>query len=141
MSTNQGIVDEAAQELGYINRGESLDNTADGEADQAMDVLNDYMEELRIRDIDLNWFVQDTLTATCPIPSWAKSGVVSNLALRLGARFDVVPSVQLTQKAYRGEKAIATVIFNQIIEGGQDMTHLNRGEGQLQSWDIEVDTI
>ena len=141
MSTNQEIVDKAAVELGYINRGESLDNTAGGEAEDALDTLNDLMEEWRIRDIDLNWFVQDTLTETAPLPSWSRSGVVSSLALRLGATFDVMPSQQVVLKADRGERAIANVVFNQSIEGGQDMSHMNRGEGHFSSWDIETDTI
>ncbi len=141
MATNQEIVDQAAIELGKLNEGESLDTTAGGEADQALQAYNDMMEEWRVRDIDLNWFVQDTLTETTPIPTWSRSGVVSNLAVALGATFDIVPSQQVLLKANKGETAIANVVFNQAIEGGQDLSNMNRGEGHYASWDIETDVI
>ena len=140
MATNQEILDQAAIELGKINEGESLDTTAGGEADQALQAMNDMLEEWRIRDIDINWFVQDTLTATCPIPSWSRSGIVSNVAVALGATFDITPSQLALLKADQGRKAIAHVIFNQHLDQGQDMSHLNRGAGNRHGWDIETDT-
>ena len=126
MSTNQQIVDRAAYELGYIEYGKNLDAT-DG-AD-AMADLNAMMAEWRVSDKDLNWFSQDTLSETCPIPDWAERGVISNLAVSLGAVFNVAVSNETAIKASNGSNVIARTLINHNLEQA-DMSHLPQGEGR-----------
>jgi hypothetical protein len=126
MPTNQAIVDRAGQELGYIGKGDALDAT---DAADALADLNSMMAEWRENGKDLNWFSQDDLTETCPIPDWAERGVISNLAVSLGALFDVMPSQQLMLKADRASDSISRVVFNLNLKQA-DMTHMPQGRAK-----------
>lgn len=129
--TNQELLDYAAYELGYIEYGASLDAT---DAADALATLNDMMAEWEINDKYMDWFPQDTLGDTAPIPAWASSGVKSSLAMRLGAVFNVAPSQALALKADIGERTIANHVINTDLTGS-DMSHL----GHSGRWDIETD--
>ena len=132
--TNQQIVDQAAQELGYLEYGANLDAT-DG-AD-AMNVLNQMMAAKHEGGSwRLNWFPQDDLTETCPIPRWAEWGVVSNLAVALGTLFNIAPSMQTYDSADKGNRLLLNAAINLKLEGA-DMSHLPQGENIR--YDIETD--
>ena len=133
MSTNQDAIDKALYELGVLEYGASADAT--DSADVLLD-LNNMMAAWEVRDIDLNWFPQDTLTATLPVPKWAEKGVISNLAMDVAATFNVMPSQQLIKKAVDGMKAISNRSMNDKIQKA-DMTHLGNPGGR---WDIGTDT-
>ena len=87
------------------------------------------MAEWRENGKDMNWFSQDDLTETCPIPDWAERGVISNLAVSLGALFDVMPSQQLMLKANRAGSSITSVLFNLNLKQA-DMTHMPQGRSK-----------
>jgi len=123
MSTNQQIIDRALYELGTIEYGAAADAT-DG-AD-AMTDLNNMMAEWRESGRDLNWFSQDTLSEVCPIPDWAERGVISNLAVSLGATFQIAPSAATVKKAHEGKMAITRTLFNLNLEQA-DMSHMPQG--------------
>lgn len=130
MSTIQETVDKAGYELGMIEAGASLDAT---DSADAMEALNDMMAMWEINDLDLNWFPQDTLAETLPVPKWAESGVVSNLALDLAAIFNIMPSQALVLKADKGKRAIGNRVIHSKLEG-LDMSHI----GSNIRWNIET---
>ena len=123
MSTNQQIIDRAAFEIGYIESGDSVGAT---DSADAMVDLNNMMAEWRESDRDLNWFPQNDLTEVCPIPDWAERGVISNLAVSLGAVFQVNPTQATVTKAHKSLGAITRVLFNLNLEQA-DMSHLPQG--------------
>ena len=127
--TNQQVIDRALYELGYIEYGAAADAT-DG-AD-AMKDLNSMMAEWRESDRDINWFFQDTLSEVCPLPDWAERGVISNLAVSLGAVFNVAVSRELADKANRGLIAITRTLIN-LNQKPADMTHLPQGRDSGRS--------
>ena len=123
MSTNQQIIDRAAFELGYIEAGESVGST---DAADAMVDLNNMMAEWRVSNRDFNFFAQDDLTAVCPIPDWSERGVISNLAVSLGALFTVPVKAETVKKASDGINAITRTLINLNMKQA-DMTHMPQG--------------
>ena len=135
MATNQQIIDRALYELGFHEGGASADATDSGDA---LNALNDMMAEWRERSMDLNWFVQDTLSDTTPIPEWAQSGVISNLAVECSAVFNIALSQATALKADRGRRTIGNTMISQTLDNA-DMSHLPYGDGRLSRYDIETD--
>ena len=123
MSTNQQVVDRAAMELGMIEYGAALDAT-DG-AD-AMRDMNNMMAGWRVSDRDLNWFPQDTLSEVCPLPDWAEGAVISNLAVSLGAVFNISISAETAKKAHDGLNLVTRTLINSNLKSA-DMRHLPQG--------------
>ncbi len=123
MSTNQEVIDRAAMELGMIEGSASLGST---DSADALAVLNEMMFTWRVSDKDFNWFSQDTLGDTIPIPSWALPGVISNLAVECGPVFRAPIPQDLLQKAEKGRNLIARTLMNLNLDPA-DMSHLPRG--------------
>lgn len=131
MATNQDIVDRAGYELGMIASGESLSTT---DSTDALNALNDMMHEWAETDKDFNWFTQDTIGDTAPIPKWAQSGIISNLAVRLGAVFSIAISRELAVKADYGDQVITARLINMKLKN-TDMSHLPQG-----NWRYNIET-
>ena len=129
MSTNLEIIDRALFELGYQSSEETA-STADGAA--ALVELNNMMAEWRVSDLDLNWFKQDTLGDTIPIPDWAERGIISNLAVGLSAVFTVPVKAELAVKADNGKNLISRTLFNLNLTQA-DMTTMPQGRDQGRS--------
>ena len=123
MTTNQEVVDRAAMELGMIEESASLGDT---DSTDALAVLNEMMFEWRVSDKDFNWFSQDTLGDTIPIPDWALKGVISNLAGECGPVFRAPIPADLSQKAEKGRNLITRTLMNLNLEPA-DMSHLPQG--------------
>ena len=124
MSTNQQIINRALYELGSLEYGATADAT---DSADALNDLNVMMAAKELESWDLNWFPQDDLTETCPVPRWAEKGVVANLALECGGTFNIMPTAQTVRKAEDGERVILNTCINAKLEGA-DMSHLHQGE-------------
>lgn len=133
MSTNQEIIDDALYQLGQIEYGESADATDSADALRA---FNQMMAAKELDGWDLNWFPQDDLTETCPIPRWAEMGVAANLAIKCGATFSIIPTPQTVLEAQEGARVILNTCINAKLEGA-DMSHLPQGENIR--YDIDTD--
>jgi len=120
MSTNQQIIDKALGELEIVEAGDSANAT---DSADAMTVLNQMMAAWGVSDMDFNFFPQDTLSDTCPIPDWSEEGVISNLAIKLSVPFNAAVSQMLFDKALEGRNLIGRTFINLNLEGS-DMTHL-----------------
>jgi len=136
MATNQQIIDRAAFELGYIESGASVGST---DSADALVALNSMMAEWRNRSMDFNWFTQDTLSDTIPVPLWAESGIASNLGVVLGAVFTIQPTFALVDKAKTGRRTIGNTLITQGLDNA-DMSHLPMGEGRQSRYSIETDS-
>jgi len=123
VSTNQQIIDRALIEIDVIEAGESANST--DSADALVD-FNNMMAEWRESGRDLNWFSQDTLSETCPIPDWSERGVISALAVSTAATFSAVISPALAVKAQKGINGITRTLFNLNLKQA-DMTHMPQG--------------
>lgn len=133
MSTNQQIINRALYELGSLEYGSTADAT---DSADALNDLNVMMAAKEQDGWDLNWFPQDDLTETCPVPRWAEKGVVSNLALECAGTFNIMPTAQTVRKAEDGERVILNTCINLKLEGS-DMSHLPQGENIR--YNIETD--
>lgn len=136
MTTNQQFLDRAAYRLGYIEYGASLDAT---DAADGLNAFNEMMHSWKYSSKDFNWFTQDTLGDTAPIPKWAEAGVIANLGMALSELFSVMPPGQLVAAAREGEKLISRTMITQGMDNA-DMSHLPQGQGQGYRRDIENDT-
>lgn len=126
MSTNQQIIDRALREIGVVEGGSSADAT--DSADTLTD-LNGMMAQWRKSSMDLDFFPQDDLTATCPVPDWAEEAVVSNLAVKAAVTFRANVTQALGMKAHDGKNLVGRTLINLNLEQA-DMTHMPQGEGQ-----------
>lgn len=123
--TNQELIDRALIELGVLGKGESADAT---DSADALAVLNQMMAAWRVSDKDLQFFPQDTLSDTVPIPTFAEKGVISSLAVDCAAPFNAAVTQALYDKQTEGMRVITRTLMVQKIEQA-DMTHLPLGEG------------
>ena len=131
--TVQELIDQALYNLGYLEKGESADAT---DSADALRVLNQLLAEWEWASKDLNWFAQDTLTATLPIPAWSERAVMTGFALDLAGEFDVVPTQSLYTKFDESRQTLTNRLMNTALNPS-DMSHLPRGSGH---YDIEMDS-
>ena len=133
--TNQELIDQALQALGYIEYGASADAT---DSADALDVANQMLHAWKYASKDLNWGTQVTLGDTAPIPDWAEEAVINNLGLKCATRFNVAPTAMLIADAREGAKLIERTLINQALDN-VDNRHLHQGAGQRARYDIETD--
>lgn len=131
--TNVQVISKALGELRLVAEGESA--TAAQGAD-ALAILNQMMAEWSVSDMDLNFPPQDTLSATCPIPTWAESAVISNLAVKCAPQFAAPLTDGLIIKADQGKTLVGRTLINLKLRPA-DMQHLAQGEHGR--WDIQTD--
>jgi hypothetical protein len=130
--TNNELIKKALQELGIV----AFNGTATAsQAQDCLDGLNSMMAEWEQDDLNFNWFPQDTLSATCPIPRWAESGIISNLALYVSASFRSPLTESLVGKAQKGLSTITRKVMTQKMAPA-DMSYLTTGT----RYNIETDS-
>ena len=134
--TNQELINLALAKIGVIEAGDSANAT---DSSTALGILNRMMAEWRERDMDFNWFTQDTLGDTVPIPKWAEEGVIANVAKRGTTDFRVPLTVELIDEADIGKRTIGNTLMTQDLDN-TDMTHLPLGSGRFNNYDIEIDS-
>lgn len=129
MTTIQKTIDRAFGELGIVEGGASVGST---DAAEAMALLNQLMAEWKQSGRDFNWFPQDTLGATLPVPDWAEAGIVSNLAIKCGPAFRSPIPPDLAVKALDGMNVITRTLMNQNLIPA-NMEHLPQGRAQVRN--------
>jgi len=87
------------------------------------------MAEWKVSGKDLDFFSQDDLTDTCPIPAWAEHAVMSNLARYVAPLFRVPLPPEVAVLAAQGDNVISRTLFNLNLEQA-DMRHLPQGDGR-----------
>lgn len=134
--TNQELINAALAKIGVI---ESPDSANTDDSATTLGVLNRMLAEWRERSMDLNWFTQDTLTDTAPLPEWAEEAVISNLAVRASTDFRASVTQGLFDEALTGRRTVGNTLINQSLDNA-DMSHLPYGDGRLSRYDIETDS-
>ncbi len=129
MSTIQKTIDRAFGELGIVEGGDAVGAT---DAAEAMVLLNQMMAEWKHSSRDFNWFPQDTLSATLPVPEWAEAGIVSSLAVKCGPAFRAPVTADLAQKAKDGSDIITRTLMTQDLIPAS-MEHMPQGTGRTRS--------
>jgi len=124
--TNQALIDQALGQLGIV---ESSDAASATDSADAMTYLNQMMAEWKVSGKDLDFFSQDDLTDTCPIPAWAEHAVMSNLARYVAPLFRVPLPPEVAVLAAQGDNVISRTLFNLNLEQA-DMRHLPQGDGR-----------
>ena len=130
--TVQEFINQSLYNLGYLEKGESADAT---DSADALRVMNQMLAEWEWAGKDLNWFSQDDLTATMPIPAWAERAAMTGLAIDLAGEFDVVPTQALYTKFDEARQTLTNRLINTALNPS-DMSHLPQGSGH---YDIETD--
>jgi len=123
--TNQQVIDDAFFDIKIIESGDSASATfsADG-----MKKLNQMMAAWKESDKDLQFFPQDTLGDTCPIPIWAEQAVIKNLAIKLAPAYSAPVTQLMVKEANDGESLVARTIINNQLEGS-DLSTMPQGSG------------
>ncbi len=134
--TNQDAINRALSKLSIIEAGDSASAT---DSALGLTALNEMMAEWKERDMDFNWFAQDTLTADLPVPAWAVKGIVSNLAMYLTTDYRVPLTRELAAEATAGLNTIATSLMNLRLRG-VDLTYMPLGSGRYTRYQIDSDT-
>lgn len=133
--TNQGLINLALGKLGVIEAGETANAT---DSATCLGVLNRMMAEWRERDMDMDWFTQDTLDDDVPLPEWAEEAIAANVAVRAAADFRSPVTSELLTQAMDGKRTVGNTLINQELDNA-DMSHLPYGDGRLSRYDIESD--
>ncbi len=123
MTTIQKTIDRAFGELGIVEGGDAVGAT---DAAEAMQLLNTMMARWKYESKDFNWFSQDDLTETLPVPEWAESGVISLLAVECAPDFRTPIPADLATKADKADNFLMRTLMNLNLEPA-DMTHLPQG--------------
>ncbi len=121
--TNQELYDLAGIQLNLIESGTSLDST---DSADMMRICNEMLAGMVVSDMDLNYFPQDTLGDTSPIPVWAEQAISSMLAVKASAEFNTMPSVTVIDRAQDGENLIGRTLMVHNLEQS-DMSYLPQG--------------
>jgi hypothetical protein len=134
MSTNAEILGDAHKEINVIGETDSLSAE---QGSYGLRVMNDLIESWTMRGINLGYFAQTDTTATCPIPAWAKMGVISSIAIAMAPNYGATVSIELRQKAEDGYQAISRQAALEKIQPLDDR-HLPWGTGWtgIGRWDI-----
>jgi len=127
MSTNQEIIDRALSDIGVIEAGDTANAT---DSADALVVLNNMMAEWKVSGKNLDYFPQDTLSDTIPIPDWSESAVRANLAIRCATTFRGSATQTLITEAIDGNNLVTRTLLNLNLEQA-DMRHLPQGEGRF----------
>lgn len=131
--TNLQVIDSALGELGIVGEGETA--TAEQGAD-ALRMMNQMLADWSVSDMDLQVPPQDTLSAVCPIPRWAETAVISNLAANCASLFRTPISPILVARVEGSYQTLGTTLINAKLKGA-DMSHLPQGD--YNRWDVETD--
>lgn len=123
MTTIQKTIDRAFGELGIVEGGDAVGAT---DAAEAMALLNQMMAQWKYSGRDFNWFPQDDLTETLPVPEWAEAAVVSSLAVKCAPAFRAPITSDLAMKSADELNIITRTLMNLNLESA-DMTHLPFG--------------
>ena len=135
--TNQQAIDRALYLLGFHEYGASADAT---DSADALSSLNEMMYQWKTEDRDFDWFEQDDLTDTVPVPKWSDRAVIYNLAIELAAKFNIQPTATVVTVADDSKRSITRHLMNTKIQGA-DMSHLPYGDGRNGRYNINSDTI
>ena len=124
--TNQALIDQALGQLGIV---ESSDAASATDSADALVYLNQFMAAWKVSGKDLDFFAQDDLTDTCPIPDWAEHAVMNNLAKYVAPLFRVPLPPEVAILAQEGDNLVSRTIFNRDLEQA-DMRAMPQGEGR-----------
>ena len=130
--TNQELINKAALELSLIESGGTLDAT---ESADAMDILNRMMSQWRVSSKDVQYFPQDTLSDTTPIPDWAEQAVIVCLAGKMASSFGGVINQTLAIEIKEGLRLVEREVLKANLESA-NMSHMPQGSGKRSSANI-----
>lgn len=130
MTTNALLLGDALREINVI--GETDTPSAEQGA-YGLRVMNDLLESWTMSGINLGYFAQTDTTATCPIPDWAKMGVLSAVAIAMAPNYGATVSPELGAKAQSGYQVITRQAALEAIQP-LDNRHLPFGGGWWRGW-------
>ena len=133
--TNQELINLALGKIRVVEGGVTANAT---DSATTLGALNRMMAEWRERSMDFNWFAQDTLGDTVPLPDYAEEGVAANLAIRVASDFSAVVTQQTYDEARDGLRTIGNTLISQGLDNA-DMSHLPQGEGKYNQYDINIE--
>lgn len=124
---NSDLISDALREISV------LDETETASAEQGatgLRKMNQLMADWEESGIKLGYFSQTTLSDTCPIPLYAESGVITNLAIKLASSYGAKVSIELASAGLDGLSTILRTAMNDALPQA-DMQNRPFGEGDL----------
>ncbi len=135
--TNQELIDRALIAAGVVEAGDAANAT---DSADALEMLNEMMAQWNESSKNLNWFTQDTLSETVPVPIWARGTLITSLAMRWCEESHIPVPAGLYNRAEKNESSLCRMLINRRL-GNTDMTHLPMGTGRTGIYDIEADNL
>lgn len=134
--TNNQVLSQALVEMGVLAEGD----VASGDKATAMlEQLNQMMATWpHQNEIDIDWFRQDSINDSCPVPDDALAAVISSLAVYAASSQRVPVTQEMVAKANVTTTALRTHHINLALTGA-DMQLMPRGRSGRYS--IDSDTI
>lgn len=132
MTTNADVIKGALGLIGVIAETE----TASAEqADHALAILNDFMEDWLASGVDVGQWPQTDVDDEFPGPSGVVATVKAHLAIHLAPYYQAQVSPVVVAMASSGyARLLRESVVAQMVE--QDMTHLPMGAGHTGKYDI-----
>lgn len=127
MTTNLVIIEDALRDIDVIAETQSA--TAEQGA-YCLRRLNQMMELLKEKDVDIGWFAQTSTTATIPIPDWAELPITNALSLFIAPKYGASVSIELAALI----DSTTRTLFNKMVGEKRrptDLSHLPRGSGHI----------
>lgn len=131
-TTNLDVIRGALGLLGVLTE---IEEPSAEQAQHALTVMNDFLEDWTGRGIDVGQWPQTELTAEVPAPSDTVAVIKHTLAIHLSPYYGREPPAVTVMFASSGYDRLLAVATAARIEPA-DMSHLHCGEGQSDYVDI-----
>jgi len=125
--TTHQVIFDAYADINVVADGDTLP-AAKGSA--GLRKLNQMMELLKEKDVDIGYFAQSVTTGNCPIPDWAEGPVTNLLSAHLAPRNGVSLSIELATIIDDTVSALKRKMISEKLDN-RDMTHMPIGEGRF----------
>lgn len=123
--TTHQVIFDAYADLNVLADGDVMP-AAKGSA--GLRKLNQMMELLKEKDVDIGYFAQSTTTGTCPIPDWAEGPVTNLLSAHLAPRNGASLSIELATIIDNTVNTLKRKMISEKLDNA-DLSHMPIGEG------------
>lgn len=123
--TTHQLIFDAYADINVVADGDTLP-AAKGSA--GLRKLNQMMELLKEKSVDIGYYAQATTTGNCPIPDWAEMSITNLLSAMLAPRNGASLSMELAVIIDDTVNALKRKMISERMDNA-DMSHMPIGEG------------
>jgi hypothetical protein len=136
MSTNLQIIEDALRDINVISE---IDTASAEQGAYGLRKLNQLMELLKERDVDLGWFAQISTAAASPIPDWAEMSITNLLSVALAPKYGATVSAELAVMVSSTANTLSRKMISEKLKNA-DMSHQPWGSGWTENYRYDINT-